>query len=402
MATETDGVTYVATTRPGDMVADVSHGGIPDLVRGYGADRRIDVSLMDAESRTKVRQVSASVQRLDGAVVNGYGAAVQQKANRFLDELLQGLRTKDAGASGMLVAEVAKGVKLLDIPGLKREAEGKSRGGFLAGLPMVGKYVSAFDRFRANQATIIEHFVRVEEQGRREMARLAAMDSKLDQVVTQNLEAMRELEVHVAAGQEVLDRERDRFARAREAALASRDPARIAAVRDMGDQINAFESRLLRLHMAMTDAMLNVPQTRLTQSTGRIEYRNVSDTLLFDIPRLKQAILRVVALKNISDASKASDARRRLAQSMAQAGIESLETAYVKAKESEGGALAEIATMGAIADRIIGIVDKGAEIDARNRETRREAAARLSDLRERFVDGLARSTANAVASTEDR
>jgi uncharacterized protein YaaN involved in tellurite resistance len=263
-------------------------------------------------------------------------------------------------------------------------------------LPMVGRYVSAFTRFRADYRMVVDQFSDIEKRGRIEMGRLAAMDSRLDKLVAENLRSLRELEVQVAAGQIVLDRERARFARERRDALASRDSAALAMVRDFGEQINGFETRLLRLSVAMGDAMLSVPQTRTAQTAGRIEYRNILDTLLFDLPRLKSAILRIAALKGITDASKASDARRRLAQQMNAAGIEALETAYLRAKESEGGSLGDVAALGEIADRIVGMIDKGAAIDARNRAERAQAQLALEGTKQRYVDGLAAAGERAV------
>jgi uncharacterized protein YaaN involved in tellurite resistance len=243
---------------------------------------------------------------------------------------------------------------------------------------------------------ITAHFEKIEEKGRREMAGLAAMDSKLDRLVQQNIDSLRELEFYVAAGQLVLDREKAKFRSEREGALSGSDAVALAQARDHGEQINAFETRLLRLSMAMQDALTNIPETRLTQSAGRIEYSNILDTLMFDLPRLKKAILRVAALKQISDASAASDARRALAQQTAAAGIDMLDKAYTKAKQSQAGPLAEIAAMGEIADRIVGIIDKGAEIDVKNQASRAEAMRQLEGVRAKFVAGLAQSTANAV------
>ena len=226
------------------------------------------------------------------------------------------------------------------------------------------------------------------------------MDSKLDKLVQQNLDSLRELELYVAAGQVALDREKQKFRAEREAALSGSDVVALAQVRDHGEQINAFETRLLRLSMAMQDALTNIPETRLTQSAGRIEYTNILDTLMFDLPRLKKAILRVAALKQINDASAGNEARRALAQQTAAAGIDMLDKAYTKAKESQSGALAEIAAMGDIADRIVGIIDKGAEIDVKNQASRAEAMRQLEGLKNKFVAGMAQSTANAVRSSQ--
>ncbi|WP_237477249.1 toxic anion resistance protein [Lichenibacterium dinghuense] len=381
-----------------DPHAAPTAAAVPDLAARWDAERRLDLARLSPDDRAAAERIAAELPALDGAAVNGFGADTQTRANSFLDELLDGIRTADAGVSGRLLAELASGVKALDIPGLRREAEGRGTALVrIAGdLPVVGRYVSAFTRFRADYRLVIDQFSDIEKRGRIEMGRLAAMDSRMDKLVAENLRSLRELEVQVAAGQIVLDRERARFARERRDALRSRDPSALAAVRDFGEQINGFETRLLRLAVAMGDAMLSVPQTRNAQTAGRIEYRNILDTLLFDLPRLKSAILRIAALKSITDASKASEARRRLAQQMNVAGVDALEAAYLRAKESEGGALGEVAAMGEIADRIIGMIDRGAAIDARNRAERAEAQLALEGTKKRYVDGLAAAGERAV------
>jgi uncharacterized protein YaaN involved in tellurite resistance len=379
-------------------------GQVPALADQFGPEQRVDLSKFDGNAMARVNQIASAVGKLDGRAVNSFGLEPQARANAFLDELMAGIRTSEAGNAGALVAELATGLKMLDIPGMKREAESQGQESLLASLPLIGKSIadsmSAFKRFRANYTLITAHFEKIEEKGRREMASLAAMDSKLDRLVQQNLDSMRELEMYVAAGQVVLDREKVKFRNEREAALSGSDAVALAQARDHGEQINAFETRLLRLSMAMQDALTNVPETRLTQSAGRIEYTNILDTLMFDLPRLKKAILRVAALKLINDASAGSEARRALAQQTAAAGIDMLDKAYTKAKESQSGALAEIAAMGEIADHIVGIIDKGAQIDVKNQASRAEAMRQLEGIKNKFIAGMAQSTANAVRANQ--
>ncbi len=372
---------------------------LPALADRFQGDKRIDLGKFDTPALARVNQIASGVVKLDGRAVNSFGLEPQARANEFLDKLLEGVRTSDVGGAGALVAQLAPGVKMLDIPGMRAEAEGTANS-FFAGIPFIGEriagYYSAFRRFQANYTQISDHFAAIEDKGRKDMATLSAMDSKMDLLVQQNLASLRELEIYVGAGQVILDREKASYRVNREAALQKADAIALAQVRDQGEQINAFESRLLRLSMAMQDALTDIPETRLTQSAGRIEYTNILDTLTFDLPKLKKAILRVANLKRINDASKSNDARRALAAQTAAAGVDMLDQAYVKAKESQGGALAEIAAMGEIADRIVGIVDKGAEIDVKNQQSRAEAMRRLEEIKGKFVEGLTQSTANAV------
>lgn len=377
---------------------------IPELSANGMSPAKIDVESFDPSQKAKVQQIVESVPKLDQRAILTFGADVQIRANGALDKLIDGIRTNEAGTSGAMVAEFATGLKMIDIPGLKTEAE--TVGSFfkdtLRKIPFLGAFLlernSAFQRLRANHAKIKSFFDQIEVRARTEMATLLAVDSKMERLIEQNIESLRELSVHVGAGQAILERERANFAQARAAALASADPAQLAAVRDFAETINAFETRLLRVHVAMTDAMAAIPQTRIAQSAGRIEHQNIMDTLLFDIPRVKSAIVRLASLKAISDASKASEARRKLARSLTQSGADALDLAYSRAKQSQDGGLSEIVALGQVADRILGIDAKGAAIDARNSAERRQAIEMLTRVREDFVKGLAENAARSASS----
>ncbi len=373
----------------------------PAIVGARFSAHRTDLATLADADRARMVQVVKANPSLDGQMINAFGSDAQRNANRYLDELLQHVSTKDTGRAGDILAEVAQQVKLLDIPGLRNEAMGRPTvARVLSKVPVLGrqlfKGMSAFERFRQRHRQVVDHFNKIETDARNEMARITGMDSKLDKLVAVNLASLSDLRIHLLAGQVVLEREARRYSAMREEALAGQDPIVLAQVRDFGEQINAFESRLLRIHAAMTDALLSVPQTRLTQSAGRIEYRNIMDTLLFDMPRLKSAVLRIAALKQINDASKASEARRKLVQSMSEAGVVALDRAYIRAKESEGGALAEIAKLGDAADRIIGLIDKGSQIDERNREERDRAHQQLDEVRNKFTQGLSEAVGRSV------
>lgn len=379
--------------------------GLPELSHDGGLAQRLDIEAFEPTQKTRVQQIVEAVPKLDQHAVLSFGADVQMRANSALDQLIDSVRTYEAGSSGAMIAEFATGLKMINIPGLKREAEGL--GSFvkntIAKIPFVGSFFlergSAFQRLRANHTKIHEFFEKIETKARTEMATLVAVDNRMEGLIQQNLDSLRELAVYVGAGQVIIDREKARFAEARAAALSRKDPVQLTAVRDLAETINAFERRLLRVNVAMQDAMAAIPQTRLTQSAGRIEHQNILDTLLFDIPRVKSAILRLSSLKAITDASNASEARRKLAQSLTQSGVEALDVAYTRAKKSQNGALAEIVALGSVADKILGIDAKGAQIDQMNGRERKQALELLAQVRENFVKGLADNAAKSVMSS---
>ncbi len=138
----------------------------------------------------------------------------------------------------------------------------------------------------------------------------------------------------------------------------------------MAEQVDAFETRLVRMHVAFTRGVLSIPQVRIAQQAGRIEIQNTLDTILFDLPDLKSAIVRVAALHQISRAGDATAARRRIGQELQQIGIEALDPAYTKAKQTQGDMGADVEVLSRMTDKMLATLDKGVEIDRENRAKR--------------------------------
>lgn len=362
-------------------------------------DRRIDIGKFPEAERRRIAEIAATAATLDSATVTAFGAETQRRMNSFLDELLQGLRTDEVGVAGEITIELATSIKAMNLSKMRAEADGRDWvARWFGGVPIVGRQLSALRYFQQTHKQITEHFARIEERAQREMAKLAATNSKLDRLVDTTLANLHELELHLAAGQSALVRARADFARRRDVLLQSKDAIQITQLRDQAEQITAFETRLLRMHIAFTDALVSVPQIRTNQEAARIEIRNIMDTILFDLPRLKSAILRVAALKQITDASKANEARRKLAREIGTIGAEALDEAYTRAKISQGSAAEDVAMLAQTADRLLETIAKGVRIDEENRRKRDDAHRQLGAIKTKLVEGLKANAAQVLGN----
>jgi hypothetical protein len=166
----------------------------------------------------------------------------------------------------------------------------------------------------------------------------------------------------------------------------------------MGEQINAFETRLVRMHVAFTRGILAIPQIRIAQQAGRIEIQNTLDTVLFDLPDLKAAIVRVAALNQISRATEATQARRRITQELQEIGVDAMDRAYTTAKATQGDMGNDVANLARVTEKMLGVLDRGVQIDQENRVKRDEAIKQLGDVRTRLIDGLRANNEKFVAS----
>lgn len=373
-----------------------AQGVFPELNNAMTEGQKINFTKFTEEQRKRIAQIASTVAVLDSNAVTGFGVEAQRKMNSYLDELLKGIRTCEVGEAGEITMELAKHIKSMNLPKMKEEVEREDWfANTFGNLPLIGKHLSAIRYFIASHEEILKHLGEIEARAQREAGKITASNAKLDQLINYTVGNVKELELYLAAGQNILLRAKADFARKKEE-LHNDDPLEVAQLRDMAEQINAFEARLLRMHVAFTDALISIPQIRLTQESGRIEIRNIMDTVLFDIPRLKSAILRVASLRQILNASKETEARREIARQIGEIGTEALDKAYTQAKLSQGTGAEDVAYLAATADKLLETINKGVQIDRENKEKRAQAEQELNNIQTKLLDGL-RANADEIS-----
>lgn len=381
-----------------DNVSEQVQTRLPDLVNAMGAAQKINMTKFDEEQRHRIGEIAATVTVLDSAAVTGFGVDAQKRMNSFLDELLRGIRTYEVGEAGELTVALAKNIKLMNLQKMKKEADGQDWVAKTFGqLPLIGKWISAIRYFQLAHAEIIQHLTDIENKAQIEMGKLAATNAKLDQLAERTLENLKELELYLAGGQAILMKGRADFTKKKNEVIQGDDPVALTELRDAAEQINAFEARLLRMHIAFTDALTSIPQIRINQEAARIETRNIMDTVLFDLPRLKSAIIRVASLKQIIDASKANEARREITRQIGTIGADALDEAYTRAKQSQGSGAEDVAVLAATADKLLETIAKGVRLDEENRQKRALAQQQLGGIQVKLLEGL-RANAQDIAN----
>ena len=357
-----------------------------ELPAVIAADDQVALDGLGEARRKRAMEVAAGVSATDSTSLAVFGAAPQRKLSGFLDQLLAGTGTNEIGVAGDLVTELATSLKRLDLPGMKREAEGV--GAVLSRVPVVGRYFSALRRFRAMRQGVLTHLTEIERKAEVHLGKLKATNAGLDRLVDATEDNLREIEVYIVGGQQAALRMRAEHAALREQVRNSRDAVQMARLRDMAEQINAFETRLVRMQVAFTRGILAIPQIRTAQQAGRIEIQNTLDTVLFDLPDFKSALVRVAALERIGRASDATAARRKITRELQEIGIDALDSAYTKAKASQGDMADDVTSLAQVSDRMIGVINHGLEMDRANRGKRDEAVRQIGDVRAKLLDSL--------------
>lgn len=340
------------------------------------------------EARRQIEQIAAGVSLHDSNGILAFAVEPQMRLNQHLDPLLDGIKGDDIGYGGQLVAELARNIKALDLPAARKEAE-NGPSSVMGMMPaFIQNRYSAIQRFRARGAEVKTMLEKIEAGANTHMLALQDGTRKLDHLVDACVENIGDLRIWLAAGQMALLQMRTDYAAARIKAIASRDPVELEEVRDMSEQINAFETRLVRIHLAYTQSTLAIPQIRTQQQAGRIEFQNMLNTVIESLPAIKRAVIQIAGLNQIRAAHAGADATQALNREMSKMGIEALETSYLMAKDTQGNMAADVAALAESAERTLAMIERGTRMDEENRKKRDSTMTQIGLVREKLLDGL--------------
>ena len=372
--------------------ASLYDGNAPVLRYELQADRQIDLNKFSEEQKARINQIASSVSFSDTNSLMSFGADAQRQLSQHLDQLLEGMRTSEAGRAGEITIALATTLKDLNLPKIKQEVAGQSSLAEQFGkIPFVGEWFSALRALQQNHKKITEHLNAIEQKSQAQLTTLRSTNEKLDRLVQASIEHIKNMELYMAAGQILIKRARLEFEQKRVTVEQSRDVVEIAKLRDFAEQINAFETRIVRMHIAHSQSIVSVPEIRATQTAAMIEMNNVMDSILFDLPDLKRAIITVAALAETAKASKATDARRALSRELGGIGSDQLQDAYLKAKNSQGDFAADVAALSQSADKLLQTIALGRRLDIENADKREKSINDLNALNRKFTDGLLES-----------
>jgi len=381
--------TVVPVPMPAPTIPVAGTENLPALSYALTPEHQLDLTKYQPAQMSRIEQIAAAVSFNDTNTLLSFGSEPQKKLNDYLNQLLEGIRTSDVGAAGDLTIELATTIKAIHLQKMKREVEGQDWVASTFGrLPVVGKWASALRYFQLSHKQITSHLDTIEKRAQQDMTKLGAINSKLDRMVDASIENLKDLELYLAAAQIVIKRARVEFEQRRQQVAQSRDLVEITKLRDFGEQINAFETRAVRMHIAYAESMISIPQIRASQTASRIEIGNIMDTILFDLPHLKRAIVQVASLEQTGRASKANEARRELTRQISAIGADQLQEVYLKAKESQGGSEKDVAMLAQVADKLLQTIELGHKLDVENAKKREQAVSDIDQIKRKFVDGI--------------
>ncbi|MFV0321248.1 MAG: toxic anion resistance protein [Alphaproteobacteria bacterium] len=360
---------------------------LPVLVMALAENELVDTSDFTPEQHQRIDEISHRVDFKDTNSILLFAAEPQQKISSFMDTLLADVKSEDVGVAGDLAVELGNGIDSMHIQQIKNQLDGKG----IAAIPLIGPWLSktfgAAKYFYHRKEKFLTQIDRIIAKAEDRKHELIKNNAKLDILVDNVEDHINELELWIAGGEKALVRGRAEF-EAQKAQIDINDSLEAAKLVDFADQINAFETRLIRLKAFYTESIVSIPQIRATQQAGKIEIQNIFDGMLFDLPRLKNAVIRVGALLNIHKAQAEDDKRREASRKIAEIGADMLDQAYTTAKESQGNITEEVDALASVSQKLLDTLKKGIEIDRENAKKRADAEAKLTEVKTTLTQAM--------------
>ncbi|MGF1445462.1 MAG: toxic anion resistance protein [Pikeienuella sp.] len=373
----------------GAVPAERSEALLPVLVpEGVPAPQPEDFT---QETWERVSRLAEAVDGRDTSVLLTFGAKAQAEVSAVFDKLLREVSTEEAGIGGDLLVELSRGMEAAKIREMRTELEQGGSGlamalGRVPGIgPWIAQQMSAFAYFKHRKTAIVAHFDEMERRIAATKEALIEKTTLLDMSYEATERNLADLKVHIAAGALAGRRLAGEAAEMRAEVEGKGDPVAATRYRDLRAGVEAFLTRVVRLQGAYVNGAQSLPQVRQIQETAKIALADVLDTLLVDLPQMKQAILQLTALKAIKEARTGAEKRREIGRELREITATAASESYLEAKESQGRFQDELALLERLAEKVAQTEALARDIEARNAAARVDAAQRLSAVTERLA-----------------
>jgi len=340
--------------------------------------------LTDADKQL-VEQIKDGVDVTDAQTVISYGLPAQSRIATFADSLLGDVRNKDAGIGGEALTDLLKKVREIDVDAL---SSGQSAA---AKIPLVGRFVDSFGRFAARYQKVATGIDRIVDSVERARMRQLKDITVLDKMYDLNREDLKQLDLYIAAGDQLLEDLQTRaIPEAEVEARASDDPMAAQRLADLHQAVARFERRVHDLKLTRMVAIQTAPQIRLIQGNDQNLVEKIQSSILTTVPLWKNQIIIAISLYRQQRAVELQRQVSDTTNELLTKNAELLRTGSAKvAREVERGVV-DVETLRKVNDELVATLEETIRIQDEGRSKRLQAEGEIaklqSDLKQKLID----------------
>ena len=342
-------------------------------------EKSLNYDELTKEEKEAVDEFNAKIDVFDSTQILQFGSAAQNKISSFSDEVLDDVKTKNAGEVGDLLAKLVGEIKSFD------GAIGEPKG--------LGKI---FSSAKKELRTLIAKYSKIEtnidsiEKGL-DKSKIGLLKdvSMFDEMYQKNLEYFKEISLYIIAGERKLDELRNVvLPELKKKAEETKEQIDVQKVQDMEAQINRFEKKLYDLKTTRIISIQMAPQIRMIQNNDAELVEKIQSSLTNTIPLWKNQMVLALGITNAKQALKQQQAVSELTNDMLVKNSETLKQGSLEiAKESER-AIVDVETLKKTNRDLIETLDGVIKIHEEGRAKRAEAEEELKNIEQELKDKI--------------
>lgn len=327
----------------------------------------LEQQTLSPEEQQQVDAFSEKIDLHDSAIILQYGAACQKKVAAFSDTVLEGVRTKDLGETGEMIANL-----VTELKGFSAEEE---KSGFLGFFKRSGSQIA---RLKARYDKAETNIDRIVEELEGHQNQLLTDIIMLDKMYEANLTYFKELTMYILAGKKKLEKEcAETLPAMREHARLSGQAQDAQAANDYAAMCDRFEKKLYDLELTRTISIQMAPQIRLIQNNDTLMSEKIQSTINNTIPLWKNQMVLALSMAHSKEAMEAQREVSDMTNELLRKNAEALRTGSAEvAQESERG-IVDIETLQHTNEQLIGTLDEILRIQTEGRAKRKTAETEL-------------------------
>lgn len=334
--------------------------------------------LSEAEKKA-VDEFNAKIDVYDSTQILQYGAAAQNKISSFSDSILEDVKTKGAGDTGELLAELVGQIKSFD------SSIGEKKG--LAKLFYNVK--REFNTIVAKYNKIEKNVDTIEKGLDKSKIQLLKDISIFDEMYKKNLEFFKEISLYIIAGERKIEELKNEvLPELKKKAEETKEQIDVQKVQDMEAQINRFEKKIYDLKTTRIISIQMAPQIRMLQNNDAELVEKIQSSITNTIPLWKNQMVLALGITNAKRTLEQQKAVSNLTNEMLVKNSETLKQGSIEiAKESER-AIVDVETLKKTNKDLIETLDTVLKIHEDGRVKRAQAEEELQNIEKELKEKI--------------
>jgi uncharacterized protein YaaN involved in tellurite resistance len=353
--------------------------------------------LKSEEAKAKAKELASGIDHTAADSILNFGVEAQNKLSKNSEEMLDKIKTKDAGDVGDTITELLTQLNYVDVENL---TEKKS---FLATIPFIGQLFDKAKNTMVRYNSVAENIDGIVRQLDGSRKTLIKDSVTLDNLHEKNIEYVEELNINVEAGYIKLDEVRDKLIPEKKKEIKENpgDEMLIQELADLQNFENNLEKKVHDLELSRAATIQTLPQIRLIQNNNDVLVEKIQSSVMTTIPLWKNQVTVALAInrqKKVLEMSKkmsdtTNDLLSKNSKMLKQNTIET-------AKQNERGVL-DISTLKQTNKDLISVVDEVSKIQIEGRKAREKAKEELAKIENELHEKILAARGESIDAVED-